>query len=116
MKYKSVTEEAIKFIITRNLNELAELTRNHVAATLGINRAYLSEKFREDTHWTVLEFITFEKMKRAEHMLQTRPDLTVNDISLKVGIAKCKQFRSNFKKFFGLKPGKYREVTREIKN
>lgn len=116
MKYKSITEEAIEFIISRDLDELAGLTRYHVAATLGINKAYLSEKFKEDTHWTVLEFITFEKMKRAERLLQTRPDLTVNEISLKVGIVKCTQFRSKFKKVYGLKPGKYRKVTKEKKN
>lgn len=110
MKHKNISQLVVEYIISRDLGELTELTRYKIADAFQINKNYLSEKFKKSTQMTVLEFINFEKMKRAEKLLITRRDLSVKKISRKVGIAKCEQFRANFKKIYGLKPGKYRTL------
>jgi two-component system, response regulator YesN len=108
MKYQNIPEIVTEYIITRSLMDLSQLTRYKIAENFGINQNYLSEQFKKGTQMTVLEFINFEKMKRAEKLLVSRGDLSVRDISEKIGIVKCKQFRIKFQKIYGLKPGTYR--------
>ncbi len=109
MKYENIPELVTEYIITRDLTDLSALTRYKIADEFGINQNYLSEKFKEATKMTILEFINFEKMKRAEKLLVACKELSVKDISEKIGIVKCKQFRTKFKKIYGLKPGVYRK-------
>ncbi len=104
------------YVITRSLDELSQLTKYKIAETFHINKNYLLEKFRKETNTTVFAFINFEKMKRAEKLLTTRFDLSVEDISRMVGIVKCKQFRRKFKKIYGLNPGKYRKLFKNQRN
>lgn len=110
MKFQNVTDLIVEFIVSLDVRDLSTLTRDGIAYRFGINKSYLSEKFKEDTRRTVWEFINFEKMKRAEQLLRTRPDLSVKDISRIVGIVKAEQFRARFCKIYGLKPGKYRRT------
>lgn len=108
MKHANLCDRVVEYILTRDLDELAQLTRYRLANAFGVNKNYLSEKFKADTQRTVWEFIEFEKMKRAEKLLKTRSDLSVKDISHMVGVVKYVQFRAKFKKIYGLKPGEYR--------
>ncbi len=110
MKFEKISELVVEYVISRNLEELSELTRYKIANHFGINQNYLSEKFKEDTRMTVWEFLNFEKMKRAECLLKTRHDIPVKKISHLVGIVKLTHFRSKFKKIYGLKPGRYRKM------
>ena len=110
MKHKNIGESVVEYVITRNLKELACLTRYIIAENLGINKNYLSEKFKEETQMTVLQFLDFEKMKRAERLLKARPDLSIRKISDLLGIEKLSQFRMKFKRIYNLNPGRYRRL------
>jgi two-component system, response regulator YesN len=113
MKFQNVADLVAEYVISRNMRELAQLTRYIIANELGINKNYLSERFKEETEMTVLQFINFEKMKRAEKLLRNRSDLSIRQISNIVGIVKLEQFRAKFKKIYAVNPGKYRAI---IKN
>jgi AraC-like DNA-binding protein len=113
MKYQNISEPVVEFIVSRNLKELSGLTRYQIADYFGVNKNYLSEKFKNETQMTVLEYLDFEKMKRAERLLQTMPELTIREISDLVGIEKLSQFRKKFKKIYILKPGRYRKVLKK---
>lgn len=108
MKHLDTVEKVIVYIITRDIDELSELTKYQLAGKFGINKNYLTERFKKEMNMTVFDFIDFEKMKRAEKLLTTRYDLSVEEISKRMGIARCKHFRKKFRKIFGLNPGKYR--------
>ncbi len=110
MKYSNLADLVAEYVITMDMSSLAELTRYKIANHFGVNRSHLSETFKKDTRMTVLQFLDLEKMKRAEILLRTRFDLTVDDIARQVGIVKCKQFRVKFKRIFGFNPGKYRSI------
>lgn len=109
-KFKDIHILVMEYIISIDLDELSKLTRYKVADHFEINASYLSEKFKKETGMTLLEFMEFEKMKRAEKLLVSRPDLTVLDISKMIGIEKCKQFRTKFQRIYGIKPGQYRKI------
>lgn len=110
MRFENISESVVEYVISRDLRELSGLTRYKIADHFGINKNYLSEKFKEETQMTVLEFLNFEKMKRAECLLKKRQDIPVKRISILVGIAKVSQFRTKFQSIYGLKPGQYRNV------
>lgn len=110
MKHDKISEFVAAYIISRNIGELSELTRYKIADYFGINKNYLSEKFKQETQMTVKEFLDFEKMKRAECLLKSRQDLSVKRISDMVGIVKLTHFRTKFKRTYGLKPGRYRSL------
>ncbi len=108
MKHFDIVEKVIVYIITRDIDELTGLTKYQLAGMFDINKNYLTERFKKEMNMTVFDFIDFEKMKRAEKMLVTRYDLSVEEISRRMGIARCKHFRRKFRKIYGLNPGKYR--------
>jgi len=113
MKFQKISESVVEYVISLDLKELSGLTRYKIADHFGINKNYLSEKFKEETNMTVLAFLNFEKMKRAECLLKKRQDIPVKRISVLVGIVKVSQFRAKFQETYGLKPGRYRELFRK---
>jgi len=108
VKHHDTVEKVIVYIITRDIDELTALTNYRIAGLFGINKNYLTDCFKRTMNMTVFDFINFEKMKRAEKLLVTRYDLSVEEISRRMGIARCKHFRRKFRKIYGLNPGKYR--------
>ncbi len=110
MKCQDLSQAVAIYVITRSQDELNRLTRHKIADVVGINPNYLSQKFKEDTGRALMEFINFEKMKRAEKALIICQKMTVTDISEIVGFAKYNQFRETFKKTFGVNPRVYRKA------
>lgn len=112
MKYERIAELVMGYIITRDTAELAKLKMIEIASYFDLNRSYLSKKFHQESRWTVLQFIHFEKMKRSEELIRTRFDLSVEAIALMVGITDIRRFRSEFKATYGMNPGIYRAFYR----
>jgi len=101
-------------IMASSLYELSQITRYGIAEKHGINVSHLSRKFVADTGKTFLNFIDQEKMHRAKLLLEMFPEVTIDEISKLVGIAKTQQFRNKFKQMFHVTPGKYRrELSRK---
>jgi AraC-like DNA-binding protein len=109
MKFRNIAEQVASYVISCSVGELSQLTRYKIANKFGINKNYLSEKFNREVQMTVLQFLELEKMKRAEKLLKCRHDMSVEKISHMLGIENLTQFRSKFKKTYGLKPGQYRK-------
>lgn len=113
MKHKNVSENIVTYVLELNSKELSNLTRYQIAKKFNINISYLSERFKKDTNMSVLHFIEFEKMMRAERLIKTRSDLSIESISHILGFAKTEQFREKFKKYFVLKPCQYRKLRKK---
>ncbi len=116
MKHKKITERVVMYIMSHSLEELSELTRYKIAAYFDINTSYLSKRFKKDTKMSLFKFIEVEKINRARILLEERHDLTVEDISKMFGLEKTEQFRTKFKKFFYITPGKYRVLCKASQN
>ena len=100
----------IAFILSLDLEGLAEITRYHIADKFGVNQNYLSHKFKKHTKMSVLQFIDFVRISRAALLLRERPDLAISEISKKIGLQKCDQFRAKFRKKFFINPQQYRRI------
>ena len=108
MKHENISAKIATFILSRTTKELSQITRYEIAEKFNINMNYLSEKFKRDTGITVFQFIEFEKITRAKNLLDLAEDLTIEEISMIIGIRKVNQFRWKFKKYYHITPGQYR--------
>lgn len=108
MSENDVIKNVIEYILTMNTGELAKLSVNKVAEKFGVNNCYLSRKFKNGTNFLLSEYINFARIQRAQNLLRTRNDMTVSQISQKIGFKKCQLFRIKFKKIYGINPNHYR--------
>ena len=106
-------EEIVSYILGLEMDELADITRYRIASRFGINKNYLSYKFKKHTKMSVLQFIDFVKINRAAALLRERQDMAINDISKKIGIINGHQFRIKFKKKFFINPSQYRILNKK---
>ena len=110
MKHKNLPENVVAYVLKCSNLELSDLTRKKIARHFSINESYLSRIFKKGTNLLLFEFLESIKIRRAEILLITRPDLTIKEISEMIGVCKPSQFRKKFKKYFGINPHKYRKI------
>ncbi len=110
MKHDKLTEEVIIYILTRDLEELAQLTRYKIAQIYEVNENYLSKRFKKDTQMSLFDYIESAQIHRAAELLKENPDLNIMDIKGRVGIEKKQHFNKKFKKIFGITPVQYRDL------
>lgn len=98
--------EALRFIDT-NLGD-HNLSLTAIADHLQLNASYLSTLFKEDTSYTVVNYITEKRMVRAKLLLSDRGAKTQNVAQL-VGYSDTAWFIKRFKQVFGMTPNEYKE-------
>lgn len=115
MSYHNIAEQAIDFILTRKIEELADLTRAKIARALSVNANDLAHKFKNHQHITLRKFILREKLHRAAFLLEKKQELTINDLAAKLGFSKLEHFDKEFMRYFAAEPIQYRNMkTRTI--
>ena len=114
MKIKNLSIAVAEYILRLKLSELSQVTRYKIADFFGINKNYLSERFKKESGMYLSHFITMEKMKRAEILLRSRPELTIKTISRMVGCAKTARFTQTFRSIYLLNPSRYRNISPRI--
>lgn len=102
----SVVERARAYIV-QNVNR--DLSLQQVADHVGMNAAYLSVLFKEETGETYIKFLTHYRVELAKILL--RKGLKVNEVSERVGYHTYRHFSEVFKKCTGTTPGLYRDTT-----
>ena len=89
-------------------NYMKKILLKDIARAVGLYPAYLQKIFRENRSTSVIEYLIRYRMEKScSYLLET--DLTVEEISLMVGVADLKNFYTIFKKYFNCTPGQYRE-------
>ncbi|MEW7289620.1 hybrid sensor histidine kinase/response regulator transcription factor [Aquimarina sp. 2304DJ70-9] len=78
----------------------------YFSTELGLSRTMLFVKIKEWTNLTPKEFINSIRMQRASELLELG-ELSVSEISYKVGFKDPKYFSKNFKKHFNRTPTEY---------
>jgi two-component system response regulator YesN len=78
-----------------------------IADHLQISESYLTKLFRGKTSYTVIEFITQFRLKRAIDLLMD-PNVKIYEIAEKVGYQDPRYFSTLFKKEMGFTPSEFR--------
>ena len=112
MRRTKISDRVVDFVLTRNTSDLAMLKVANIAANFGVNPSYLSRIFKGDKDITLNEFITDEKMFRSVMLLKKNRDMTIDDLSKKVGFSRADYFITLFKNYFGVHPKKFKKAKR----
>jgi AraC family transcriptional regulator len=113
MKKNDFSEQVIKFILTRNYDELGELTVERITYLLNISRSHLYERFKEEKKFTPGEFLVLIKMLRSASLLEEDHLSSVETIAQRMGFSTLDYFKKVFKAHFGTTPTRYRKYVRQ---
>ena len=104
--YSSNVEKAVSFIAE---NYMRALSLDDVAKAVFLSSGYLSIIFKDETGYTVLEYITYVRMQKAKGLLLQTPALKVKDIAEQLGYNNVQSFLRYFKKYYGETPMAFRK-------
>ncbi len=97
----------VKNYIRLHLSETIRV--EDIARALCISRSHLSEKFRQETGLTLINFITAEKIEESRNLL-SYTNKPISAISNYLGFSSQSHFQNIFRKMSGMTPRKYREL------
>ena len=99
-------ELAINFI---NENLHTRLTINTISKSTGISPSSLYSLFHKSLNCTINEYINKTRVEKAAELLK-HTDLSMEEISQKVGFSSAAYFTINFKKVYNMPPLKYKKT------
>ncbi|QJD84550.1 helix-turn-helix domain-containing protein [Cohnella herbarum] len=85
-----------------------DLYLEKIAEEMGTSAKYLSKVFKEKTKMNLTDYISYNRIARSKTLL-LETDMSINEISGKVGIYSRTTFLRLFKKYEGISPSQYRE-------
>lgn len=92
------------------INEHCEqpLTLDHIANQFGFSIYYFSRVFKAATSFNFTEYLTFQRVKRAQ-LLLAESDLNITEIAFQAGFKSISSFNRAFRQFRGCSPSDYRK-------
>lgn len=113
MRKENLVERAVEYILSRDIEELANLSEEKVAMSIGINNIHLSRIFEDDRKMTIVNFIQREKINRAFFILCEDNVKSIDELSSELGFSKVEDFNIAFKKSFAINPQAYKDLKKE---
>jgi AraC-like DNA-binding protein len=98
--------EVINYI---NLHYADSLTIEETARQFGLSKFYFARLFKQHTHYTFCDYLTFRRIKAAEQLL-VNPTLSITDIAFNVGFASISTFSRAFREQKKCTPSEYRHI------
>lgn len=115
-KYDEYAEKAIKFVLTREEKELAELTVEKISTILDLSQSHLYYTFKHQKRMTPGDFLCTIKMIRAVLIMDKNTDISIKSLSKKLGFSSPDYFNKIFKEHFGTTPGRYKKYIKQGRN
>jgi signal transduction histidine kinase/ABC-type sugar transport system substrate-binding protein/AraC-like DNA-binding protein len=88
------------------------LSRQEIAASLGISQAYLSTIFQQELGFTPWDYLNRYRVARAKALLR-ESDASVTEVAVRVGFNDPSYFGRVFRRVAGCSPQRYREARSE---
>ena len=105
----NVYDRVVEHVMSVADEQFAGLSVAGLAYSLKINRFKLSRQFKSQSAMTLEEFLFKEKMARAAFLLKTFEDITVKEVSRRIGFCTCDYFIRKFKQYYGVAPGMFKK-------
>ncbi|MDF2652724.1 MAG: hypothetical protein K0Q73_8529 [Paenibacillus sp.] len=118
-QYEPVPEEQSQRLIT----SIHQYIQSHLGGDLSLTRlsalvhhspTYLSRLYKRMTGQMLSDYITEERMKKAQHLL-AHTALKIQEIATQVGYEAAPQFNRSFKKMFKMTPQVFRDLAYQVK-
>lgn len=84
-----------------------ELTLDHVADQVGFSACYFSRVFKQTTQCSFVEYLTLQRLKRAQHLLADS-DAAITTIAMESGFKSISTFNRVFQKYKGCSPSEFK--------
>ncbi len=107
-----VRVQRIKAYICENVESRLDL--NAIANEFFINKYYLSHYFKKETGFSIMQYITMQKMIRAKQML--KQGCSIRNVAIALNYNSDSHFISTFQKHVGKTPKKYVQELHDSKN
>ena len=92
----------------------ADYDRESFAKDMAMGESTLYNKMKATTGQTVIAFINSIRMKEAQRIILSNPNILVSDVAIQVGFNTPKYFSKCFKKQFGVFPKEYAEQLKNV--
>jgi len=89
---------------------LESLSLSEIASAVGVHHVHLSREFRKHHHCTIGDFIRRLRVEHACRLL-SHSETMLAEIALTCGFSDQSHFSLTFKRYMGLTPSKFRELT-----
>lgn len=110
MENKNVFNQVVQHVMSVTDEEFAALSVGTLAYSFKISRYKLSRQFKRQTAMTLEDFLFKEKMTRAAFLLRVHGNITVKEVSKRIGFCTCDYFIRKFRAFYGIAPGRYKDL------
>ncbi|MNC64746.1 Arabinose operon regulatory protein [compost metagenome] len=98
----------IKGWINDHYSEHADL--GSLAAMVFLTPTYLSKLFKQETGYTITDYITEVRLHHAKQLLSQHQHLKVQEIGRQVGYADPAYFNKLFKRMVGVTPAEFKKI------
>lgn len=107
-----VTEKIIDYL---NQNRRDSVTLEELGNALNYSIPYLCACFKEQTGFTVMEYLTLTRLEAAKTYL-TQTAVSISEIALEIGFKSLHHFSRLFKAYYSYSPSQYRSLFAEKDN
>ncbi|MBS4195682.1 AraC family transcriptional regulator [Lederbergia citri] len=98
-------QRILKYI---NENFMKDLTLDHIAETVHLNKYYMSHCFKEVTGFTINKYIAQKRIEEGKKLLLST-ELSISSISCKIGLNSAVHFSRLFKQYEKIPPKEFRK-------
>jgi AraC-like DNA-binding protein len=106
----TIGQQVIAYVTEHYSDE--NLNISTIGEAFGLTPSYLSKQFKTQTGEALLEFINKTRLEHAKRLLaEPSQALSVSEIARKVGYADINTFNRIFKKYEGITPSKFKEMS-----
>ena len=109
---KKLHVQIISTYIEEHYNE-EDISLDKIAKVICFNKSYVANMFKQVTGITVNEYIYRTRIYKSCELINYG-DLSLAEVSKKVGFKNQYHFNRVFKKYMGLPPGDYRDATPQV--
>lgn len=105
-EYNHIINAALKYI---NNNYNQNINLEVVASFIHLNPQYFSRYFKNSTGMNFIDYLSLVRVREAKKMLLTS-ELSISEVSLKMGYIDSSYFSKVFMKYEGVTPNKFRSL------
>lgn len=103
---KEIIDNVEKYLLE---NFRKNLSSADLSKEFGFDSSYLSRQFKLHTGMTPWRFLLDLKLKKAQRLITSHPDMLIKDIALAIGYNDPLYFSRIFKKYVGVYPSEYKQ-------
>ena len=106
----NIAEQAVAYILTMEDGQIKNLKPEDVAAAINKNFMLLSWIFKIFYRISPGRYILREKLYRAFFLIEAGSDISIPELSERLGFTGVTDFENEFENYYCITPGRYREL------